>query len=104
MRATEDHSGSHLYGLVTGSRNLKVDPVLTLQRHFAIVQPSRCVHQAKGADQFVFRQACKTVGSGSLLSAGFRGHPSSPHNQCTSPSALVVLYGRKAGGEDQLTA
>ena len=76
--AAQRHAGRHLHRLVTGARNLEVDAVLPLQRHLAVVQPPRCVHDAEGADQLVLRQPRKTFDSGRLLSAGFRGHPRHP--------------------------
>ena len=87
--AAQRHPGRHLHRLMTGARNLEVDPVLPLQRHFAVVQPPRCVHDAEGTNQLVLRQPRKTFDSGQLLSAGLRGHARS-----VPPNSSLNLWRR----------
>src|ERR1035441_9102737 len=61
VRGAHRHPRRHLDRLMPGAGNLEVDAVLPLQRHFAVVQPPRCVHQAEGADEVVRRELGETV-------------------------------------------
>ena len=73
----QHHARGHLHGLVARARNLEVDAVLALQRHFAVVQPPRGMHEPEGADQRFRRQAREALVLSHLLHA-VCGHPTLP--------------------------
>ncbi len=72
VAGAQHHAGRHLHRLVSGAADLKEDPVLALQRHFAVIQPPRGVHDAKRADQLLGIEAFVAGGSRSMLRR--RGH------------------------------